>query len=417
MTERWIALTAAGLLAGCMTVSACAQGAADFTPDVWGIERAAEDPAAMVRFYEALGFRTVKKPSGESGAVLRSDALRLVVTRRAPGSRPPDAAFLGLNVRVPDLRKAAVAVRNAGGTVPDPEPAKFVLGHLVRVSDPGGHVVSLVDLDGRPLPDDRPRVFNISVSVPDLDASEAFFTKLGFRVFSRDWLPRTLPLHRDGAAPLVLHPSAARVATGKAASLLLGTPDLPKAHTVLCERGAADSSANPRRTEVGHAISLRPPSGIGMKLVGRSLGRRAFDRLQAVAGTWRCSSTKGWKSRVSLQSIARGTVLAETDDQMNAHPGEAMLTVFHMDGERLLLTHYCVAGNQPRLVATAFDEKLDEIRFEFLDGTDLPSRDVGHMDSCVYRFSGPDTYTTRWSWYQDGKARPMETITHRRTRR
>jgi hypothetical protein len=87
-----------------------------------------------------------------------------------------------------------------------------------------------------------------------------------------------------------------------------------------------------------------------------------------------------------------------------------MLTVFHLDGGRLMLTHYCVARNQPRLVATAISPDLSTITFTFRDGTNLPSREAGHMDQAVYRIEGKDRYTSRWTWSQDGKERWMEEI-------
>ena len=51
--------------------------------------------------------------------------------------------------------------------------------------------------------------------------------------------------------------------------------------------------------------------------------------------------------------------------------GSWVLTVFHLDGDRLILTHYCMAGNQPRMQATSYDAKKGEIRFQFLDATNL----------------------------------------------
>jgi hypothetical protein len=91
-----------------------------------------------------------------------------------------------------------------------------------------------------------------------------------------------------------------------------------------------------------------------------------------------------------------------------------MLTVFHMDGEHLMLTHYCVARNQPRLRATEFAADGGAVTFTFLDATNLASRDKGHMDKAVYRFTGDGAFTTKWTWYQNGQERWMEEIEMRR---
>ncbi len=136
--------------------------------------------------------------------------------------------------------------------------------------------------------------------------------------------------------------------------------------------------------------------------------RAAFERFQKLEGTWRGESTKGWKEDVSFRTIAGGSTVVETS--FDAHPDETMLTLFAMDGERLRLTHYCVAKNQPRLEATSFEDGGKTVTFTFVDGGNLPSRDRGHMDAAVFRFEDADHVTTRWTWYQDGKERWLEEI-------
>jgi hypothetical protein len=93
-----------------------------------------------------------------------------------------------------------------------------------------------------------------------------------------------------------------------------------------------------------------------------------------------------------------------------------MVSMVHLDGERLLLTHYCVARNQPRLVASEFSDDGRTILFTFLDGTGMSSRDQGHMDKARFRFTGDDQYTTQWTWYQNGAERWLETIEKERVR-
>jgi hypothetical protein len=93
-----------------------------------------------------------------------------------------------------------------------------------------------------------------------------------------------------------------------------------------------------------------------------------------------------------------------------AHPNQPMATMFHTDGEHLMLTHYCIAKNQPRMRATEISDDGNTIVFTFLDGTNLPSRDKGHMDKAMFRFEGDDRFTTKWTWYQNGQEKWMEEI-------
>jgi hypothetical protein len=93
-----------------------------------------------------------------------------------------------------------------------------------------------------------------------------------------------------------------------------------------------------------------------------------------------------------------------------------MLTAFHPDGDRLLLTHYCVARNQPRMVAAEASDDGRSIRFAFVDGTSMESRDDGHMDAAEYHFIDSDHFTARWSWYEEGQESWFEEIHYRRAR-
>jgi hypothetical protein len=138
-------------------------------------------------------------------------------------------------------------------------------------------------------------------------------------------------------------------------------------------------------------------------------------RFRELTGDWEEKSTEGWTGHLSIRVIGRGSAVLFTSS-ISAHPGadEKMATLIHPDGDRLLLTHYCVAGNQPRLAATTSHE--DMVEFTFLDGTNLPSRDAGHMDRVVFRFLDRDHYSSRWSWYEKGQERWMEEISYRRRR-
>jgi len=143
--------------------------------------------------------------------------------------------------------------------------------------------------------------------------------------------------------------------------------------------------------------------------------RAAFERFKELVGDWSGASTAGWKDLARFEVIARGSVVMETS-LFAAHPGETMVTMFHLDGERLLLTHYCVAGNQPRLVLTDVAENGHALTFSYLDGTGLASRDEGHMDKVVIHFDEDGSYRARWSWYQDGAESWMEDIRLERRR-
>jgi hypothetical protein len=79
-----------------------------------------------------------------------------------------------------------------------------------------------------------------------------------------------------------------------------------------------------------------------------------------------------------------------------------MITMYHLDSGRLLLTHYCMAGNQPRMELKRFDPATGELDFDFLDATGLPDENEGHMRRARLRIAG-DKYTSRWEFVENGK--------------
>jgi hypothetical protein len=142
---------------------------------------------------------------------------------------------------------------------------------------------------------------------------------------------------------------------------------------------------------------------------------RIFERFAKLAGEWRGRSTAGWSDRTVFRVIAAGSVVVATSE-FEAHPGETMMTMYHLDGDRMMLTHYCVARNQPRLQVSSVDTDLKRVVFTFRDGTNLASRDQGHMDQVVYEFLDEDHFSSRWSFYKEGREDWMEEIHFERIR-
>ena len=138
----------------------------------------------------------------------------------------------------------------------------------------------------------------------------------------------------------------------------------------------------------------------------------AFDKLKSLVGQWEAMSDKGTVT-ASYELVANGTALLEKTKVQNE--GE-MVTVYHLDGNRLVLTHYCIAGNQPHLQARAFDPSSQEIRFDFASATNLASPSDGHIHSGVIKFVGPDAFNSDWTFNKDGKAAVVEQMQFHRVR-
>lgn len=140
-----------------------------------------------------------------------------------------------------------------------------------------------------------------------------------------------------------------------------------------------------------------------------------YDRIKAMAGQWEGKSTKGWTEILDIEVIAGGSCVMEKSHFAHGNePDSGMATMYHLDGADLLLTHYCMAKNQPRLKATEISEDGKSVTFTFLDGTNMASRDVGHMDKVRINFEDDNHFKSQWTFYADGKEKWMEAITYNR---
>lgn len=137
----------------------------------------------------------------------------------------------------------------------------------------------------------------------------------------------------------------------------------------------------------------------------------AFARLKTLVGEWDANTQMG-KAHLSYELIAGGTALIEKETGEKMPP---MLTVYHLDGDRLMLTHYCMAGNQPRMRAKGFDAVSGKLEFEFLDGTNLTAAE-GHMHSAKIQIVDNDHVKTQWAFYENGAEKFTEGAEYTRVR-
>ncbi|HLK69171.1 MAG TPA: hypothetical protein VKU19_37315 [Bryobacteraceae bacterium] len=136
----------------------------------------------------------------------------------------------------------------------------------------------------------------------------------------------------------------------------------------------------------------------------------AFSRLKTLVGEWEADTDMG-KVHLSYDLIAGGTALIERFTSEKEPP---MLTVYHINGNHLMLTHYCTMGNQPRMQAASFDPQTGELQFQFLDATNLGSAADGHMHSAKIRLVDHDHMVSEWQFYE--KSAPKFTETAHYTR-
>jgi len=126
--------------------------------------------------------------------------------------------------------------------------------------------------------------------------------------------------------------------------------------------------------------------------------QKAFNSIKNMPGIWEGKMSNGQVAQVSFKVTAGGSaVMSEILGK------EDMITMFHLDGpQRLLMTHYCGAGNQPRMQASLSPDGKT-ISFNFIDATNLATPDAGHMQRMVLTLLDENHHTEEWTFLDHGK--------------
>ncbi len=175
---------------------------------------------------------------------------------------------------------------------------------------------------------------------------------------------------------------------------------------------------------IGNCFRIRVLASIASVLATASLGASApavdgaaaFERFKSLEGTWHATRPDGRTAETEFEITAGGTVLLERYSNPAMPGGGKMVTAYHLDGGALVLTHYCIARNQPTLRAERYDASTGEVQFEFVRATNLASPGAGHMRRAMYRIQDRDHFTTEWEFFQDGKKTMTETETFTRVK-
>jgi hypothetical protein len=127
-----------------------------------------------------------------------------------------------------------------------------------------------------------------------------------------------------------------------------------------------------------------------------------LDKIKKLAGEWVALDDKGKPTDqvVSVFKItAGGSAVQET---IFPGKGEEMVSVYHMDGKDLIMTHYCMLGNQPKMKLDP-KSKENQLKFDFAGGTNLdPAKDM-HMHEGLITIIDDNHIEWSWAGYMDGK--------------
>jgi hypothetical protein len=134
-------------------------------------------------------------------------------------------------------------------------------------------------------------------------------------------------------------------------------------------------------------------------------GQKSFDKLKTLAGSWEGTITtfppapdvEGKHVQVTLRVTSMGNVLMH-EMRVAGRPDDP-ITMLYMDSGRLLLTHYCDAGNRPLMVATASPDG-NTVEFAFVDVAG--STQHGHMHHVMFSVIDPNHHIEEWTFMLPG---------------
>jgi hypothetical protein len=148
---------------------------------------------------------------------------------------------------------------------------------------------------------------------------------------------------------------------------------------------------------------------IAVTAFAQSDAQKSFDKLKTLAGSWEGRVTtlpqapeiEGKLMQVSLRVTSMGNAMVH--EMTGAGRPDDPITMLYLDGDRLLLTHYCDAGNRPRMVATMSPDGKT-VDFDFLDVAG--STQYGHMHHAVFTVIDANHHTEDWTYMMPGD-KPM----------
>jgi hypothetical protein len=132
----------------------------------------------------------------------------------------------------------------------------------------------------------------------------------------------------------------------------------------------------------------------------QSDAKKAFEKMKTLAGSWQ-GKVMEIPINFTIRAASSGTAILHEGDTSAGGPPKHEITMFYLDGDRLLATHYCDAGNRSR-----WEGKMSPdgkaIEFSFLDVAG-PTRG-GYLKDMVITMIDADHHIVAFTFVMpDGK--------------
>jgi len=97
----------------------------------------------------------------------------------------------------------------------------------------------------------------------------------------------------------------------------------------------------------------------------QSDAKKAFEKMKTLAGSWQ-GTIMNIPINFTIRAASSGTAILHEGDTSGGGPPKHEITMFYLDADRLLATHYCDAGNRSRWEGKMTPDGK-AIEFSFID--------------------------------------------------
>jgi hypothetical protein len=139
----------------------------------------------------------------------------------------------------------------------------------------------------------------------------------------------------------------------------------------------------------------------GLSTVGfaESDAQKSFTSLKTLAGSWQ-GTYAGKPVQVSLRVTSMGNTLMH--EMTMTGRSDDPVTMLYLEGDRLLLTHYCDAGNRPRMTAQMTPDGK-AVEFNVVDVANFSTAQGGYMQHAIFTTLDQNHHSEDWTFLIEGK--------------
>ena len=136
----------------------------------------------------------------------------------------------------------------------------------------------------------------------------------------------------------------------------------------------------------------------------------AFEQLKSLTGSWEGKIPSGATAQLTYEVVSNGSVVMERLKPSNE---PEMITMYSLDQGRMVVTHYCSAGNQPTMQTDPVMAAAGKYEFHFVRVAGTRKPDEGHMVGLTLILPDKNHLTQIWTFAENGK-NDSETLTYTR---